>query len=141
MAFLKLGLVLGAVTGAFVVGGALDQGFPIEVALLRGAAACMVVSFAGYLGELIVVTAPPRMRAAPPRRFEDEPDEERDTSSPVPFQLGSGVPGTPTGAAGNGGAGDRGDAGAVGAMGAANAANEMNDMSDDDSRAGTRQAA
>ncbi|MGE3855638.1 MAG: hypothetical protein AB7G21_01625 [Dehalococcoidia bacterium] len=64
MAVLSIGLVVGAVSGAFVAGGALDRGFPIEVALVRGAVAFMALAFVGYLGELVVVTAPPRERAA-----------------------------------------------------------------------------
>ncbi|MFA7250109.1 MAG: hypothetical protein WC273_10820 [Dehalococcoidia bacterium] len=65
MAFLQMGLIIAAVAGAFVAGGALDAGFPVEVAIVRGAVAFMAVAFAGYLGELVIVTAPRRERARP----------------------------------------------------------------------------
>ncbi|MEI7925032.1 MAG: hypothetical protein WCI61_02405 [Chloroflexota bacterium] len=64
MTILSIALVVGAVVGAFVVGGAIDRDFPAEVALVRGALAFMAVAFVGYLGELVVVTAPKRDRAA-----------------------------------------------------------------------------
>ena len=58
MPLLQVGLVVATIVCLFVAGGALDRGFPIEVALARGLAAFIAVSFMGYLGELVVVTAP-----------------------------------------------------------------------------------
>lgn len=75
MAFLSMALVIGAVTGAFVAGGALDQGFAIEVAMVRGAVAFMAIAFAGYLGELVIVTAPKREEQATPRADASETSE------------------------------------------------------------------
>ncbi len=76
MAFLSMALVIGAVVGAFVTGGAIDRGFPWEVALVRGAVGFMAIAFVGYLGELVVVTAPKRAerderRPAPPDAAEE----------------------------------------------------------------------
>ena len=66
MPVLSIGLVIGAVIGAFVAGGSLDAGFPVEVAIVRGVIGFMAVAVAGYLGELVVVTAPPRPRQVEP---------------------------------------------------------------------------
>jgi hypothetical protein len=76
--FLSMALVIGAVSGAFVTGGALDRGFPVEVAMVRGAVAFMAIAFAGYLGELVVVTAPRReqtRKPAVPAADAEEPHE------------------------------------------------------------------
>lgn len=62
MPVLSIGLVVGAVAGAVVAGGSLDAGFPVEVAIVRGVIGFMAVAVVGYLGELVVVTAPPRPR-------------------------------------------------------------------------------
>lgn len=66
MPVLSIGLVVGAVIGAFVAGGSLDAGFPVEVAIVRGVIGFMAVAVVGYLGELVVVTAPRRPRAVEP---------------------------------------------------------------------------
>lgn len=79
MPFLSVALVIAAVSGAFVSGGAIDRGFPVEVAMVRGVIAFMAVAFAGYLAELVVVTAPRRERTAgrqpAPTEDSEEPDE------------------------------------------------------------------
>lgn len=80
MAVLSVGLVVGAVVGAFVSGGSLDRGFPIEVAMVRGVVAFMALAFVGYLGELIVVTAPPRERDADRQTSDEDAEAPPDTS-------------------------------------------------------------
>jgi len=65
MVMLSIALVIAAIVGAFVAGGALDRGFPVEVAIVRGAVAFALIAFTGYLSELVVVTAPPKPRAQP----------------------------------------------------------------------------
>lgn len=89
MAFLAMALVIGAVSGAFVAGGALDQGFAIEVALVRGVVAFTAIAFAGYLGELVIVTAPRREEKAAPRAEASEASEAPDPPKtlPLPPQL------------------------------------------------------
>ena len=70
MPLLRAGLVIATVVCLFVTGGALDRGFPIEVALLRGLMAFMAVALLAYLGELVVSTADeraPEATAAAPR--------------------------------------------------------------------------
>lgn len=62
MVFLQVAMVIGAIAGAFVAGGAIDLGFPVEVAIVRGSVAFGAVAFVGYVGQLIVVTAPARER-------------------------------------------------------------------------------
>lgn len=66
MPVLSIGLVVGAVLGAFVAGGSLDRGFPVEVAIVRGVVGFMAVAVVGYLGELVVVTAPAKREAEKP---------------------------------------------------------------------------
>ena len=97
MAFLQIGIVVAFVVGAFVVGAALDRGFPIEVAIVRGVVAFMAVSFAGYVGDLVVVTAPRRdrsraRRAPPAPQAEQRSEPQTPRSAPqltVPAQRAS----------------------------------------------------
>lgn len=76
MPFLSMALVIAAIAGAFVTGGALDRGFPVEVSIVRGALAFMAIAFAGYLGELVVVTAPRRERATVKQPAQSEEPQE-----------------------------------------------------------------
>lgn len=65
MLLLQAGLVAATVVCLFVTGGALDRGFPIEVALLRGLLAFMAIALLAYVSELVVSTAEVRAPAAP----------------------------------------------------------------------------
>ena len=87
MTFLGAGLVVATLAGCFVIGGALDRGFPIEVAIVRGLIAFIAVSFVGYLGELVVATAPPRRRRAAPAATHDPLAQIFDGALPSPLQL------------------------------------------------------
>lgn len=54
-------------------------GFPPEIAIVRGVLAFMAISFVGYLGELVVVTAPPPARPSQQDEADaDGPDERLD---------------------------------------------------------------
>jgi hypothetical protein len=55
---MKLGLIAGALSTVLVSWLSLEAGFPPEAAILRGLVAFMAVTFVGYLGELVVATAP-----------------------------------------------------------------------------------
>ena len=64
MEVLRIGLILGALAFLYVSWASWDAGYPPEVAALRGGVAFMAVTIVGYLGELVVASAPPRGRAA-----------------------------------------------------------------------------
>lgn len=69
MAVLKLGLVLAGLAFAWVSWASWSAGYTPEIALLRGLLAFCAASVVGYVGALIVATAPPRGvagGAAPP---------------------------------------------------------------------------
>ena len=84
MVLLEVSLVIATSVCFFVAGGALDRGFPIEVALARGLVAFIAVSFMGYLGELVVSTAPfYRAGAHGAERTSREPAGERARSQPL----------------------------------------------------------
>ena len=60
MAVLKLGLVLAGLAFAWVSWASWSAGYTPEIALLRGLLAFCAASVVGYVGALIVATAPPR---------------------------------------------------------------------------------
>ena len=62
MLILQLSLVLGALACLCVGWASWAAGFPLETALVRGLLAFVALSLPGYVGELIVATAPPWRR-------------------------------------------------------------------------------
>jgi hypothetical protein len=63
MPVLRLGLMLAVLGCVYVAFASWSAGYPPEVALLRGIVAFMAFGFLGYIGELALATAPPRVRA------------------------------------------------------------------------------
>ena len=82
MLILRIGLYLAVAAAAYVVWASYGAGFAIEVAMLRGLVAAMAIAFVAYLGELVVMTAPPRQRAQadPPHAEAPRADAEPDPS-------------------------------------------------------------
>ena len=64
MAILHLGLALGAAAFLYVGWASWNAGYGPEIAVVRGLIAFMAVTFVGYIGELIVATAPPARQDA-----------------------------------------------------------------------------
>ena len=98
MAILHLGLALGAAAFLYVGWASWNAGYGPEIAVVRGLIAFMAVTFVGYIGELIIATAPPpRQRdqgdqpaAEPPtsitslRRARDDDDASADGDASAP---------------------------------------------------------
>ena len=80
-----MALFLASGTAVVMAIASILAGFPSEIAIVRGVLAFMAISFVGYLGELVVVTAPPPARlsrqdeadAAGPGERLDEGTERR----------------------------------------------------------------
>lgn len=64
MAVLQVGLVLAALAAIVVGAVSWQAGYTPEIAIVRGVVASCVVGVVGYVGELIVGTAPGRPRPA-----------------------------------------------------------------------------
>jgi hypothetical protein len=58
MHIFRAGLLLAAITGIGVTWAAWSAGDLVEIALVRGLLGMMAVAFLGYVGELVVLTAP-----------------------------------------------------------------------------------
>ncbi len=58
MVILRVGLVVGALAFLYVAWASWSAGYPPEVASVRGIVAFIAVVIVGYVGELIVATAP-----------------------------------------------------------------------------------
>jgi len=72
MLILRIALFIAAAAALLVAVASSLAGFPPEAAILRGVLAFMAVSFVGYIGELVVATAPPLPRDDE-ARADDEP--------------------------------------------------------------------
>lgn len=63
MHIFRAGLLLAAITGVGVTWAAWSAGDLVEIALVRGLLGMMAVAFLGYVGELVVLTAPDDLAA------------------------------------------------------------------------------
>lgn len=79
---MRVGLYLAASAALYVGWTSAEAGYHVEVAMLRGLIAAMAVGFVAYLGELVVMTAPPVRRGAPPRAT-DEPAHDEGVPAPT----------------------------------------------------------
>ncbi len=59
MLFVRIGLVLAALTSLAVATSAWVGGFPPEVAVLRGVVGAAAVLAVAYVAELLIATSPP----------------------------------------------------------------------------------
>ncbi|MEE8421791.1 MAG: hypothetical protein V3S31_03330 [Dehalococcoidia bacterium] len=64
MYVLRLSLIGAALACAYVGWASWSAGYTPEVAMVRALVAFMVVSFVGYLAEMVVASQPPRLAAA-----------------------------------------------------------------------------
>ena len=76
MLVMRLGLLIAAAGFVGATVASMQAGYPPEQALVRGLLSFMALSFVGYLGELVVVTAPPPEVVAPA-----EPDDREEPDS------------------------------------------------------------
>ena len=82
MPVLQLGLAFAGVAFLYVSWASWEAGYGPDVAVLRGLIAFMAVSLIGYIGELIIATAPPPAQRTPARADSSE-DSAQDGVPPA----------------------------------------------------------
>jgi len=87
MVVMKIGLYAGALAFVGVTWASWSVGYAPELALVRGLFGFMAMSAVGYVGAIVVVTAPratasPAAAAAPEREREDAEPERAAAASP-----------------------------------------------------------
>ncbi|MEX1022292.1 MAG: hypothetical protein WD058_04000 [Dehalococcoidia bacterium] len=87
MLILRLGLYLAVALALWATWASAGAGYAIEVAMLRGLVAFMALAFVAYLGEIVVMTAPPARRKAVELPAAQAAPEDEDDEDNVPVNL------------------------------------------------------